>query len=213
MSVNGKPPASKAGTGGSNPSTPAQNQSFAKSETRFWLPRTVKFRRSGIFLVWGAPNKSMEIIKDCKFLRKKSKKIKKIDEKIRDFVFEMVKVMEENRGVGLSAPQVGRLERIIIVRENDGFSCFVNPVILKKSKEKIVMEEGCLSLPQARFKIKRPKTVKIKALNFDGKEKIFDLNGLDARVAQHEIDHLNGILITDKISWSQKIKNYFNFQE
>ena len=153
----------------------------------------------------------MEIIKDCKFLRKKSKKIEKIDEKIRDFVFEMVKVMEENGGVGLSAPQVGRLERIIIVKGNDGFSCFINPVVLKKSKEKTAMEEGCLSLPQVVLKIKRPKTVKIKTLDLDGKETILDLNGLDARVAQHEIDHLNGILITDRISWSQKIKNCFNF--
>ncbi len=148
----------------------------------------------------------MEIIKDPEFLRKKSKKVEKIDNETRELVLEMAKAMKEEKGIGLAACQIGHLKRIIVVNKEDGFDAFINPVILKKSKEKIEIEEGCLSVPNCLINIKRPKEIKIKALNLKKEEIILNLKGIEARVFQHELDHLNGILITDKNSLFQKIK-------
>ncbi len=148
----------------------------------------------------------MEINKNIQFLRKKSKKVKKITNEIKDFTLQMKKAMEENNGVGLAAPQIGRLERIIAVKGEKEIVFFINPVILKKSKECQVIEEGCLSLPDCFLKIKRPKRITIKALNLKGKEIILNLENLEARVFQHEVDHLDGILIFDRLPLLEKIK-------
>jgi peptide deformylase len=151
----------------------------------------------------------MEIREDLEFLRKKSKKVKEITDDIRNLVFEMGKTMEENNGLGLAAPQVGVLERLFVVKDQDGFTAFINPVILKKSKEKDFLEEGCLSVPGCRLMIKRPVKIKVKALNIEGQEVVLDLDGLAAKVFQHETDHLDGILIIDRISLKEKIKKLF----
>ncbi len=148
-----------------------------------------------------------EINKNEKLLRKKSKKVKKINNDINDLVLEMSKAMEENDGIGLAACQIGEFKRVFIIRKEEGFDVFINPAILKKSKEKIEIEEGCLSVPNCLIKIKRPKEVKIKALNLKGEEIILNLKGIEARVFQHELDHLNGILIKDRIPFIKKIKN------
>ncbi len=152
----------------------------------------------------------VEVKTDINFLRKKSKKIDRITEEVKGFVLEMAKTMEESGGIGLAAPQVGRLERIIVVKEGNGFSCFINPVILKKSKEKDLMEEGCLSLPGRRLEIKRPIRIKAKALNLNGEEVILELEDFASRVFQHEVDHLDGILIIDRVPLVQKIKSFLN---
>jgi len=149
----------------------------------------------------------LEINKDLKFLRKKSKKIEKIDNEIRDLAFKMAKIMKENKGIGLAACQIGYLKRVVVINEENGFIVFINPVILQKSKEKSEMEEGCLSLPECYIKIKRSNKIKVRALDLEGKEVVLELEDLEARVVQHEIDHLDGILITNKISLIQKIKN------
>ncbi len=151
----------------------------------------------------------MEIVKDRKFLRKKSKKVEKITDEIRHLVLEMEKTMENNKGMGIAAPQVDHLKRIIVIKNNEQSFYFINPVILEKSRNKNTLEEGCLSLPDCCLPVKRPEAIKVKFLTLKGEEKKMNLSGIPARIFQHEIDHLNGILITDRISWIQKIKNKF----
>ncbi len=149
----------------------------------------------------------MEIIKDLEFLRKKSKKVEKIDDEIRELVLIMAKTMKEKKGIGLAACQIGHLKRIIVINKEDGFDTFINPVILKKSKDSSKMEEGCLSLPECLVEVKRLNKIKIKFLKLEGNENVSNLENIEARVFQHEYDHLNGTLITDKNSLFQKIKN------
>ncbi len=155
------------------------------------------------------PPHMVEINKDPKFLRKKSKEVKKIDDETRELVLEMVKAMKEKKGIGLAACQIGYLKRIIVINKEEGFSSFINPIVSKKSKKKLKMEEGCLSLPDCFIELERPEEVKVKFLDLQGKEKASELKGVESRVFQHEVDHLNGILITDKKSLIQRIKNYF----
>ncbi len=152
----------------------------------------------------------MEISKDFSLLRKKSKRVKEITEETRKLVSEMKEAMEKENGVGLAAPQLGFLERIILVKENNEASAFINPVILEKSKENDVLEEGCLSVPGFCLEIKRPNRIKIKALDLEGKELSLELKDLTARIFQHETDHLNGVLIVDYLPLKDKIKNFFS---
>jgi peptide deformylase len=162
----------------------------------------------------------MAILKIKKYpdpiLRKKCEEVKEITEKIKNLGWDMVETMIENQGIGLAAPQVGVLKRIIAVHliqertteEKTAKSpqVFINPKILRKSKETVIEEEGCLSFPGLFLKIKRAREIEIESLNEKGE--IFHLKavGLPARVLQHEIDHLNGILIIDRVGFWQKLK-------
>jgi len=109
----------------------------------------------------------------------------------------MKETMIKNQGIGLAAPQVGRLIRLIVVQIEKGAVAFINPEIVKRSKETEIMEEGCLSFPGFSLKIKRAKEIKVEALNEKGEKIRFKIKGLSARVFQHEIDHLDGILFID----------------
>jgi len=137
-------------------------------------------------------------------LRKKCEEIKEVTEEIKNLGWDMVQTMEENQGIGLAAPQVGELKRVIVVQTEKGPKVFINPQIIKKSKEMDLGEEGCLSFPKLFLKIKRPKEVEIKAMDGDGRK--IKAEGLLARILQHEIDHLDGILFIDRISLWQKFK-------
>jgi len=142
-------------------------------------------------------------------LRKKCKEVRKIDKKIKKLVVDMAQTMEKKIGIGLAAPQVGVLKRIIVVRtylENRLILGLINPKILKKSPELEVDEEGCLSFPDIFLKIKRAKEVEVEGLDIDGKKIRLKTKGLVARVLQHEIDHLDGILFTKRLSFFQKLK-------
>jgi peptide deformylase len=139
-------------------------------------------------------------------LRKKSQKIKEIDSEIRELSQDMSQIMVEKQGVGLAAVQIGELKRIILVQTEDGLKFFVNPEIVEKSKETETAEEGCLSLPGLWLKIKRAKQVEVKFLNLQGQEETIKAQGLLARILQHEIDHLDGKLIIDRISFWQKLR-------
>ena len=154
----------------------------------------------------------LEIRKDLEFLRQKSKKVKNITDETGYFIDQMKETLEKSEGVGLAAPQVGRLQRIIVVRNENGFFGFINPVILKRSREKEEIEEGCLSLPGCFLKIRRPERITAKALNSEGKEIALNLKGLAARAFQHEVDHLDGILIFDRLPLAEKIKRFFKEQ-
>jgi len=139
-------------------------------------------------------------------LREECREAKKITEEIKNLSWDMVETMEKGQGIGLAAPQVGKSERIIIVMLKEGPRIFINPEIIKRTKETEVMEEGCLSFPGLFLEIKRAKAVEIEALNDKGEKVQIKANGLPARIFQHEIDHLRGILFIDRISKLKKLK-------
>lgn len=135
-------------------------------------------------------------------LLKKTKLVSKIDKSILELIDQMIETCRAANGIGLAAPQIGKsLNLCIINLEHLGLEPFtlINPKITEKSRKKLEMEEGCLSIPGVFGIVKRPKSIRVKALNINGKESEFEANGLLARVIQHEVDHLDGILFTTKM--------------
>lgn len=123
----------------------------------------------------------------------------KIDETILKLAQDMIETMEKNDGIGLAANQIGRSIRMFVLpKELFKKQIFINPEIIKTSKGTETIEEGCLSVPGVVLPIKRVKSIKIKALDENNKQFKLKAKGIPARVLQHEIDHLDGILITDK---------------
>ena len=137
-------------------------------------------------------------------LEKKCREVEKIDERTKKLIEDMFETMYAHRGIGLAASQVGVSERIVVVDIGDGPRVFINPKILKK-KGKVLSEEGCLSVPGAFLKVKRAEKITVEALNEKGEKFDLEVNGLLSRCIQQEIDHLNGILILNKISILEKI--------
>jgi len=141
----------------------------------------------------------IEIGQNNPVLRKKSLKIEEINGNIQKLAEDMLEIMEKNNGMGLSACQIGKNVQLFVIPKNlSTHWAFVNPEITKLSKKTQIMEEGCLSLPNVFIPVKRAKSLKIKALDKNGKQFKLKVKGLLSRVIQHENDHLNGILITDK---------------
>ena len=117
-----------------------------------------------------------------------------------EIAMELMKTMNENNGIGLAANQIGKAHRVFVMRGHpENFVCF-NPRIVYMSEEEIVLEEGCLSYPNLLIKIKRPKNIRVRFQTPSGfiDTKVFD--GLTARIFQHELDHLNGILFHKRAS-------------
>ena len=141
-------------------------------------------------------------------LRKKSKEVKEITPEIKQLARDLIETMlkSEPVGIGLAAPQIGISKRVIAVQTDSGPAVFVNPKIIKKSREKDSMEEGCLSLPEIWLNVKRAKEIEIETLDINDKKMRIKADGVFARILQHEIDHLNGILIIDKLNHWQKLK-------
>ncbi|HLM84481.1 MAG TPA: peptide deformylase [Candidatus Bathyarchaeia archaeon] len=135
------------------------------------------------------------------FLRRKTREVKVEelkDPKVQRLVFDMMKSMEDEKGVGLAAPQVGSDLRICTVAAEEEVYILVNPKIKSSSRKKDVFEEGCLSFPGKFFPVERPIKVKVQARNIAGEKVKIKADGLFARVLQHEIDHLDGILVIDR---------------
>jgi len=139
-------------------------------------------------------------------LRKKAEEIKEITPEIKELAEDMTETMlkSERDAVGLAAPQVGVSIRMFVAQTRNGPGVFINPEISKKSGKEAV-EEGCLSLPGLWLKVKRAKEIELEAIDINGKKIKTKAVGLFARILQHEIDHLNGVLIIDKASFWQKI--------
>lgn len=131
-------------------------------------------------------------------LRKKSKKIEKIDDRIQMLLDDMLETMYESNGVGLAAPQVGILKRVVVIDIGEGPVFLINPEITK-TEGSYIDEEGCLSIPGEQGPVERPYKVAVKALDRNGKEIVVEGEELMARALCHEIDHLDGILYVDKI--------------
>jgi peptide deformylase len=139
-------------------------------------------------------------------LRKKSAPVERIDDATRRFMDEMLKTMYDAPGIGLAAVQVGEPRRIItidVAREEEAKNplFLVNPEIVWSSEdERSKYEEGCLSIPDYYAEVERPAKVRVRYLDYDGKQQERELEGLLATCVQHEVDHLNGVLFIDYLS-------------
>jgi len=131
-------------------------------------------------------------------LRKKSREVSEINDRIKTLLEDMADTMRENEGVGLAAPQVGVLRKVVTIDVGQGLLKLINPEIIYTEGENIGFE-GCLSIPGKSGKVKRPAMVKVKYMDEEGNQKIIEGSGLLARALCHEIDHLNGILFIDMI--------------
>jgi peptide deformylase len=133
-------------------------------------------------------------------LRKKSRVVEAVDDKIRTLLKDMADTMyNTENGAGLAAPQIGILKRLIVIDMGGGLINLVNPEIIESEGIQDVIE-GCLSIPGKFGKLKRPARVKVKALNEKGEEFIITGEGDLAKCLCHEVDHLDGILFTDKVT-------------
>jgi peptide deformylase len=141
-------------------------------------------------------------------LRRTGKKVTEFDEELRKFIEEMTVTMREKDGVGLAATQVGKSIQLAVVDVTQGQQpvlVLINPEIVWSSEEIADEEEGCLSVPTIRLKVKRPAIVSVKALDAKGREYLIEkAEGILARALQHEIDHLNGVLFIDRVSLLQR---------
>jgi peptide deformylase len=129
--------------------------------------------------------------------------------RVKNLAIEMDKLMRFFNGIGLAAPQVGIQERIIVVGLPEKSVQIINPEIVKNEGE-CFFEEGCLSVPGADVNIKRPECIAVTGYDPDGNKIRFEARELFARVIQHEVDHLNGKLIIDKMSPGERIR--FNME-
>lgn len=132
-----------------------------------------------------------------KFLRAKSVPVKKISRDVKKLLIDMKQTLAAEKGLGLAAPQVGKNIRAVIIKIEEMYVPMINPEITRRSKEKEICEEGCLSLPKQYRYISRAREVTVSFLDIKGGEHILHLEKLSARVTQHEIDHLDGVLISD----------------
>ena len=131
-------------------------------------------------------------------LKTRAAKVKEFDEALLRLTEEMLVTMREREGVGLAANQVGRLRRVLVAGIEEDDYVLINPVIEARSDETEVLAEGCLSIPGIQVDVERPVTVTVSGQNADGEEIRFEAKGLLARVFQHEVDHLDGVLILDR---------------
>jgi len=157
-------------------------------------------------------------------LRQAAKPVEKITDEVRAIADRMITAMYEARGVGLAAPQVGLGIRLIVLKSlSDDLAdepgahgptgvVFMNPVIVSRHGF-VTEEEGCLSVPDVHAKIRRSEQVTVRAWELDGAERLITSSGLVARAWQHEIDHLDGILVIDKMTEAARMNNAKRLKE
>ena len=139
-------------------------------------------------------------------LRSRALEIDRFDGALRDEVRRMGRLMDESLGIGLAATQVGVMHRLLVYRvESEGeIAALVNPVLEWASEETEPLEEGCLSLPGVLVDVDRPVHVRVRAQDERGEALLIEASGLEARVIQHEMDHLDGVLILDRTPRDQR---------
>ena len=166
------------------------------------------------------------ITQENKKLRRTSEPVDKVTPEINQLINDMIDTLHSKPGLGLAAPQVGKNLRIIIIEskgtkdeeeniiyEKIPLTTLINPEIIKYSKEKVEMDEGCFSVPNIFGPVIRSKKVKVIAKDIKGKKIQINTGGLLARVLQHEVDHLNGVLFIDLIFDKTKLKELKPNQE
>jgi peptide deformylase len=141
-------------------------------------------------------------------LRMKAKEVEDLDESVSELAERMTRVMDEARGVGLAAPQIGILRRVLVYRagEEDALVALVNPRLVASSEQVEAADEGCLSLGAASVvvEVERPTAVTVEGLTPTGEDLRIEAEGLEARVLQHELDHLDGVLTIDRTTPEQR---------
>ena len=139
-------------------------------------------------------------------LRSRALPVDTFDEGLRDQVRRMGQLMNDALGIGLAATQVGLMNRVLVYRvEGEGpIAVLVNPVLEWAGEEREPLEEGCLSLPGVLVEVERPIHVRVRAQDERGEDILIEASGLEARVIQHEMDHLDGVLILDRTSREQR---------
>lgn len=151
------------------------------------------------------------VIAPADVLLQMARPVEKVDDSVRELMDGMFRVMYENHGIGLAANQVGVLKRVIVVdvehdRDKDENIInkkqyfMANPEVLSHSDAKSSLAEGCLSFPGERVEIERPTSIKVKFVDYDGNPQEIEATGLLATCIQHEIDHLNGVSISNYVS-------------
>lgn len=140
-------------------------------------------------------------------LRKPAEEIETVDDEVRGLAAEMVETMHGASGIGLAAPQVGVMRRLLVMLPMKDFDdreaepiVMVNPSVEHRSKERSTFEEGCLSLPGIQEQVTRPREVECAFLDLEGRQQTIRFSGLASHIVQHEIDHLDGLLLIDRIS-------------
>src|SRR5919205_290809 len=139
-------------------------------------------------------------------LKSRATPVDRFDDALRDQVSRMGAIMDDAIGVGLAAPQVGLSQRLLVYRvgHDAPLIAVVNPEIEWSSRDEEVLEEGCLSLPGVHVDVDRPIHVRVRAQDEHGDPRLIEASGLEARVLQHEIDHLNGVLILEHAPREQR---------
>ena len=139
-------------------------------------------------------------------LKTKARAVERFDDELREEVERMAALMHDALGVGLAAPQLGISHRVIVYRvEPDSPTvALVNPQIAWSSRDEEIAEEGCLSIPLVHVDVERPVAVLVQARDEGGDDLVIEATGLEARVIQHEVDHLDGVLILDRTSREQR---------
>ena len=131
-------------------------------------------------------------------LRKKCRKVDAVNDRLRVLIKDMIETMYAADGVGLAAPQVGILKRLVVIDIGEGPVVLINPEILSM-EGRYVDVEGCLSVPGEQGEVERPEKLTVRALNENGEEVTYEAEDLFARAVCHELDHLDGVLFVDKI--------------
>ena len=139
-------------------------------------------------------------------LRSRATPVDRFDDALRAQVARMGGIMRDAIGVGLAAPQLGIVQRVLVYRvgEEAPLTALVNPEIEWTSEERETMEEGCLSIPAVHVDVERPLHVRVRAVDETGLDRLVEASGVEARVIQHEIDHLDGVLMLDRVSREQR---------
>ena len=139
-------------------------------------------------------------------LKTKARAVEHFDEALREEARSMGQLMDDALGIGLAATQLGVLHRLLVYRVQTGapLAALANPVIEWSSKDEEVAEEGCLSLPLVHVDVERPVHIRVRAQDEYGEPIVIEASGLEARVIQHEMDHLDGVLILDRTPRDQR---------
>jgi len=137
-------------------------------------------------------------------LREHALEVETFDRALRKLAKRMIRIMHDAPGVGLAAPQVGTLQRLLVYDVEDDPKVLVNPVLDEFSDENEESDEGCLSVPGVTMPVERPVEVRVRAFDATGEPLEFRAEGFEARVIQHEYDHLEGVLIVDRTSRSAR---------
>lgn len=139
-------------------------------------------------------------------LRKVARPVTRFDEALRRLSDEMIRTLTLAKGYGLAAPQVGVLQRLIVLDVEDYFAVVVNPEIFWKSEEIVLGIEGCLSLPGVEAEVPRARSLRLRGADLEGRTFELEAEDLLARVIQHEVDHLNGVLFIDHLGQAKRLQ-------